>query len=313
MKKQFAFIVPYIGKFPHWFQLWLDSCGRNPLCDWLIFTDDETPYDYPENVIVRNCTFQDLKERFQRAFDFPISLEHPYRFCDFRPSYGKIFADVLEGYSFWGFCDTDLIWGNLSNWLTEEKTKDVDRISHWGHCTLLRNCPHINNLYTHRVEGIYYYRDVYANHRHVAFDEECGFNIIARAVGIKELVIPFFDIMPTIQSYGLEPTYVGECFFTESMHRKLVRVCEDGVFAYGIGDDDKLVERSFAYVHLQKRPMENQLNGNPKSYLVIPNSFISDRELSLAVIKQLVVSEKVAMLKRRKIVWKSRLKYLLGK
>ena len=59
--------------------------------------------------------------------------------------------------------------------------------------------------------------------------------------------------------------------------------------------------------------MENQLNGNPKSYLVIPNSFISDREISLAVIKQLVVSEKVAMIKRRKIVWKSRLKYLLGK
>ena len=52
-----AYVVPYFGKFPKGFQFWLLSCKCNPSIDWLIFTDDKTPYDYPENVKVTYWTF----------------------------------------------------------------------------------------------------------------------------------------------------------------------------------------------------------------------------------------------------------------
>ena len=50
--KSICYVVPYFGKFPVSFPLWLVSCGANPTVDWLIFTDDTTPYDYPQNVKV---------------------------------------------------------------------------------------------------------------------------------------------------------------------------------------------------------------------------------------------------------------------
>ena len=62
--KSICYIVPYFGKLPSGFQLWLMSCKMNPTIDWLIFTDDKTEYDYPENVKVNYCTFDDIRKRF---------------------------------------------------------------------------------------------------------------------------------------------------------------------------------------------------------------------------------------------------------
>ena len=91
-----AYVVPYFGKFPKGFQFWLLSCKCNPSIDWLIFTDDKTPYDYPENVKVTYWTFDQMKKKVQAIYDFPIFLERPYKLCDFKPAYGEIFADELK-------------------------------------------------------------------------------------------------------------------------------------------------------------------------------------------------------------------------
>ena len=62
-----------------------------------------------------------MKERIQRIFDFPISLERPYKLCDYKPSYGEVFKDELAGYDFWGNCDIDLVWGNIKKNFTQMK------------------------------------------------------------------------------------------------------------------------------------------------------------------------------------------------
>lgn len=87
-----AYVVPYFGKFPKGFQFWLMSCGCNPSIDWLIFTDDRTDYDYPDNVKVTYWTFDQMKARVQSVFDFPVSLERPYKLCDYKPAYGEILS-----------------------------------------------------------------------------------------------------------------------------------------------------------------------------------------------------------------------------
>lgn len=48
MKK--TIIIPYYGKFPDFFQLFLNSCKWNKGFNWLIFTDNEDKYIYPDNV-----------------------------------------------------------------------------------------------------------------------------------------------------------------------------------------------------------------------------------------------------------------------
>ena len=93
--KSIAFIIPYFGKFPTFFSLWLESCRNNPTIDWLLFTDCKTQYNYPENVKVNYITFAGLKCKIQRLFDFEISLQKPYKLCDYRPTYGDIFIEEL--------------------------------------------------------------------------------------------------------------------------------------------------------------------------------------------------------------------------
>lgn len=104
-------ILPYFGKFDSLFTFWLQSCAYNNTIDFLVITDDKTKYNYPQNVKVVYDTFVHLREEIQLLYDFKISLETPYRFCNFRPAYGEIFQNYLEGYDFWGFSDCDnVVW-----------------------------------------------------------------------------------------------------------------------------------------------------------------------------------------------------------
>lgn len=96
--KRVAFVLPYYGRFPSYFQLFLDSCGGNPDFDWLVFTDDHYPYDYPDNVHVRHETFEDMRRRVMGRIDAPVNLDSPYKLCDFKPTYGLVFSEYLQEY-----------------------------------------------------------------------------------------------------------------------------------------------------------------------------------------------------------------------
>ena len=162
--KKIAFVIPYIGKLPTYFPFWLKTCANNPTVDFLLFTDDVTKYDYPSNVKVKICSFDELKERFQKLFDFQIALNSPYKFCDFKPVYGEAFAEELDGYDFWGHCDIDLFWGDIRNFLTEEVLNKYEYVYTHGHCCLYRNRPDVNCWYrTLPDNGYQKWREVFQN------------------------------------------------------------------------------------------------------------------------------------------------------
>ncbi len=109
-----CYVVPYFGTLPKTsFRLWLKSCKANPTVNWIIFTDDKTEYDYPDNVKVYYTTLDEIRERFQSFYDFPIVLDRGWKLCDYKIAYGEIFEKELKGYDFWGNCDIDLMWGNI--------------------------------------------------------------------------------------------------------------------------------------------------------------------------------------------------------
>lgn len=181
--KTIAYIVPYFGKFPKGFQFWLLSCGCNPSIDWLIFTDDKTPYDYPNNVKVTYWTFQQLQERVQSIYDFKISLERPYKLCDYKPAYGEIFQQELVGYDFWGLCDIDLVWGDIRKFYTDEVLEKYEKIGFFGHSILFKNTKEVCARYRTKIEGLLYYKDVYSVDQGFAFDEP-GMDAIYEALNI---------------------------------------------------------------------------------------------------------------------------------
>ena len=43
-------IMPYFGKWPRWFDIYMETCRHNPMIDWIFFTDCKIPKSHPKNV-----------------------------------------------------------------------------------------------------------------------------------------------------------------------------------------------------------------------------------------------------------------------
>ena len=87
-------------------------------------------------------------------YSFEISLNSPYKLCDFRPAYGDIFQEELQDYDFWGYCDTDLIFGDICKYLTTNILKEYDKIFEYGHLTIFKNNNRMRNLYKNITDNI---------------------------------------------------------------------------------------------------------------------------------------------------------------
>lgn len=170
--KKCCFIIPYFGKLPNYFQLFLNSCRYNQDFNWLIFTDDKTFYNYPENVQKVEMTFGECKNLIQGKFDFKICLERPYKLCDIKPMYGYIFSDYLTDFQFWGHCDIDTLMGHLSNFITQKMLDSYDKLFCLGHMILYKNTVENNTLFMRKYKGRFIYKDVLQTPDIYVFDEE---------------------------------------------------------------------------------------------------------------------------------------------
>lgn len=165
--KTICYIIPYFGKLPKNFALYLLSCAQNPTVNWKILTDDRTPYEFPTNVHVQYCNYEEVKQRIKAWFDFETVIDRPWRLSLFKPAYGEIFAEELSGYDFWGHCDIDLMWGNIRTFYSENNLNKYERLGFLGHSTLYKNTPEVNARYKRIVPGEINYKDVFLSLIHI--------------------------------------------------------------------------------------------------------------------------------------------------
>lgn len=266
--KTICFIVPYFGKLPDYFQVWLDSCRVNKSVHWLVFTNDETEFNYPPNVSRILMTFDELRNKIQTNFDFLIRLDSPYKLCDYKIAYGDIFKNELEGYDFWGFCDIDLIWGNIREFYTDDLLNKYDKIGNQGHATIFRNNEHVNLLYKEQIEGQVSYRTVMRDSQIYATDKEYISNICT------QFKIPVFA--DTIYA-GLEKYKAGfylQCMPAEDGYKNGRQVFEwnNGTLTRWFLDKGRVVSESYLYIHFFSRPMKNEI-ANMDRILIYPDVY----------------------------------------
>lgn len=269
--KSIAFVIPYFGRFPSYFDKWLRSCSYNTTIDWFVFTDCADKYAYPKNVHVHYISFPEIKKLFQSHFPFKISLEQPYRLCDFRPAYGEIFHSLLENYDFWGYCDLDLVWGNLRHYLTEEILCN-DKVGIHGHMTLIKNTESLNSLYKTKISGIPYYKDVFTHNMSFCFDETQGINKIFSKTNKTMVEIPaMFDV--DMRRHGFVPMHSEAIDFDIQPYYFIFR--EGELIIKGLDSND---EHNISYAHFQKRNMKDLTPQNNSCYYIFPNEFSSNTE-----------------------------------
>lgn len=271
--KRIVFIIPYFGKFNNYFNLFLNSCKNNPSINWLIYTDDHNNYNYPKNVTVKYTTFDEIRKKFQSKFDFEISLNQPYKLCDFKVTYGYTFYEDIKDYDFWGYCDTDMIFGNIRKFYNDSLLNKYDKIGFFGHCTVFKNDKKINELFKKKLNGEYIYKNVLSSDEGFAFDEEYhnSINDIFEAYDMKCCFEEFQANIYT-KSSNFRLTHYN---FNKKSYS--VEKATNSFFVYDKGNLYRINKNTmeitdYLYIHMQARKMDVNTS-NYNLFKIIPNSF----------------------------------------
>ncbi len=274
--KSIVLINCYFGKYPNYFNLFLDSCRSNPTINYLFFTDNEV-LNVPENVTFIRTTFEETKKKIQEKFDFKISLDAPYKLCDYKPTYGYVFADYISQYDYWGYCDVDMIFGNLRHFLTEDIIGRYDKYYKLGHLTLFHNDSENNTAFM--TEDVVSYREAFTTKRIAVFDEFQGIQRIFDKSGKTTYFSrDYADITAGRNRFTLSDIFVEDNGSNNYSHQVFVR--EDGCIYryYEIGNSIKKEE--FAYIHLQKRKFD-EITSSGGNYLITYKGFIPINDMTI--------------------------------
>lgn len=148
--------------------------------DFYIFTDNKLDVPFP-NVKIVHIKFEKFRSLLQDKVDFKINLKKPYKLCDYKPMYGLALQNYISNYPYWGFCDVDMILGDLNSFLSEPILKGYDNIYHFGHMTLLKNDNKCNLLWKskHHINepnSPYRHDEAFKTPYVCNFDEDQGFH-----------------------------------------------------------------------------------------------------------------------------------------
>lgn len=295
--KKCVLILPYFGKFNNYFPLFLRSCGMNPDFDWIIFTDSQDQYDYPDNVHKVMMTLEEVKETAERKFGFPVCLNSAYKLCDYKPAYGFLFEEYIEGYRYWGHCDCDLIFGKMDGFLDPLFEKDFDKIFAAGHLTLYKNYYDNNRRFMKEYNGRLIFKEAYQADKIYVFDEDMKDNNVHRI---------FLDdkasIFQTDLSMNASPSFarLRRSYYNPDIHYFSWEAYKNSRYYWNNG---KIIEYSllnglvekkdYLYMHLQSRKMRLPKSVLKSKYFeILPDRFSSKhitpsnaREMRLRTIK----------------------------
>lgn len=193
MKNKVKIISCYFGKLPVTYELWADSCGKNPEFDFLLVTDQDIISQYT-NIKILKISFAELQKLIKEKVIKDANIPKAYKLCDFKPTYGLVFADYLKGYAFWGHCDIDMIFGDIGAFINDDILAKYDRILYLGHLSLYRNTEKINTLC---LKCDLDWHTILTSATNYGFDEDQGLykEFINKGMSVYSKRI-FFDIYP---------------------------------------------------------------------------------------------------------------------
>lgn len=274
-----CFIVPYFGKLPNYFPLFLKSCSYNMDYNWIIFTDDEDSYSLPKNVKIVKMTFEEMKILINKRVDVECNIPEMHKLCDFKPAYGLIFSDYLDNYDFWGHCDLDMIFGDINKFITNEILEKYDKIGCLGHMIMYKNCNEINRMFMKELNGKLLYKSVFTSEKTLVFDETFGgnenINSIFEQYGKK---IYTDDLSFNVKIF---PTKFKRVKFNYETYSYIDEKIKNAIYTWENGkikryylENKKLISEEYMYIHLQQRTMKFDKSILNSNYIkIVPNEF----------------------------------------
>jgi hypothetical protein len=171
-EKKILVINVWFGKWPVYLPYFLKTTRFNMGFTWLIVSNQPELSAIPANIQSQRISILEFNELATEKLGFPVNIIDPVKLCDFKPAFGKIFEDYLKDYDYWGYCDLDLITGNLGFFVNPLLEKGTDVISFYrdylsGPLCLYRNSTLIKDLYKKVCD----HEKILMDQEHYAMDE----------------------------------------------------------------------------------------------------------------------------------------------
>lgn len=273
----------YFGQLPEYFPVWLESCKKNPTINFIVVTDQDVNWCIPNVKFVRSSLKQ-VQKQASAAMGFEVTLDTPFKLCDYKPAYGVIFEDLLKQYDYWGNCDIDLIWGDLRSFFNQHRLEEYDKFLPLGHLSLYRNTHENNRRFMNPMDGLSDYRKIFQSQQNYLFDELAINRIFKNNYLFFDKII-FADIWPSKKRY----TICTKLSYYPSIYKEFAKRCnpvnfknqifmwvEGKIYQYYVANK-QVEKREFLYIHIQKRKWK--LKGDFSDRMVISrNSVIAVEE-----------------------------------
>lgn len=279
--------MPYYGEFPNYFQLYLDSLGRNDdiLTVYIVTDIDMKKYNIPDNVIVIPMCINKLRTKISNMitniFGKTVSneqiIQKVYKLCDFKIMYPILFDDIIEEYGitkndYVGWGDCDIIYGKISDFIDLCEEFDIIGGYH-GHFTAIKNVTKLKELFR-EIDGIY---EMLIKNESCVVDE-IAFRKIVEDNRLKLFYTNryFTDIVPPcyFELFRKDHMQRNKNFFdVYNSNKNIEYLYYDANTSklFTIYDDGE--KRETLYAHFQKRKMELLITDHKKSYYIGENSF----------------------------------------
>lgn len=139
---QVCMIIPYFGKFPEWFELYLYSCSKVNI-DFYFFTDCKLPSKKYKNTHFTQLSYEQYCHIVSEKLNLNFYPTNRYNLVKIRPFIGLIHNDICSKYLFWGYSDIDLIYGNINKYLNDKTLSKYNLITTHstrvaGHFTIIK-------------------------------------------------------------------------------------------------------------------------------------------------------------------------------
>ncbi len=271
-----AMICPYFGKLPNYFDLTLKSMENNSFIDWYIFTDN----DISKKIKFKNIKYIEYSfKQFQELVNLKIgtSINAPYKLCDYKPTYGYLFYEYIKKYIFWGYCDFDVIFGDLSKYLIFNYLEKYDKYYQLGHLTILKNNKKVNEAFKgFKNYNVPYKKILNLNYNYI-FDE---------TTTMKN----HYEINSILNDNGFK-VYFNKNDFADinKKYRNFYPLCEKkkkGMYfelfngsLYMLNLYDNTIKKEYAYIHLQAKK-NIKVFIQEGDFVITPKGFYDKSKLS---------------------------------
>jgi len=198
-------ISAWFGRLPSYLPYFLKTCAANPYIDWMLITDQPLPFPSSENIRIMAMSKISLADLASKQLGFDVTIDDPYKVCDFKPLFGKIFKNQLNTYKYWGYCDLDIVFGDFSKQIQPVLVENPDIISFYknflsGPFCLYRNTSTVINLFSQCPD----YKSVFQDPEHKAFDEHIPYRM-----GILRIL--YYRILYILKFIFVGPRYKLHC------------------------------------------------------------------------------------------------------